>query len=73
MAVATSPEAEFISIGPLAERVGVSASQIRRLEDLGVIPRSARAVGLDRRFWRADQLPAISEAIASRRRLAAAS
>lgn len=72
MSIPAPADAGFMSIGLVAARVGVSASGIRRLEASSAIPKSERVAGLDRRFWRADQLPAIKEAIASRRGLPAA-
>jgi hypothetical protein len=58
---------ELLSIGAVAEIVGRSPARLRQLEERGDIPPALRVVGLDRRVYRREDLPAIKRAIANRR------
>jgi DNA-binding transcriptional MerR regulator len=53
------PASEFLSIGGVAELVGVSASALRKWEAQGKIPAPARLAGCDRRVYRITDLDAI--------------
>ncbi len=59
---------EYVGIGVLVDRLGLSRSRIRQLDEAGVIPSSRRLLPGDRRIWRADEVEAIRETLASRRR-----
>jgi len=59
-------EGRLVSIGTVAERLGVSASAIRGWEARGLIPRAIRIEGLDRRVYSTDDLEAIGKVARSR-------
>ncbi len=63
-------EDAFVGIGGLADRLGLSRTRIRQLEDAGAIPAGARLTPGRRRVWRADEVEAIWEAVEERRRSA---
>ncbi len=63
-------ETAFIGIGGLADRLGLSRTRVRQLEDAGAIPAGARLTPGRRRVWRADEVEAIREAVEERRRSA---
>ncbi len=57
---------QFLSIGGVAEALGVSRSGLRKLERLGVIPPAARLIGSDRRLYRLDDLEVIRATVNER-------
>lgn len=59
--------AEFLGVGGLAQRLGLSRTRVRQLEEAGVIPEGARLVPGDRRIWRVDDVDAIQERLNERR------
>jgi len=59
-------EERLVSIGTVADRLGVSASAIRGWEARGLIPRAIRVEGLDRRVYSADDLEAIGRVARTR-------
>ncbi len=59
--------AEFLGVGGLAQRLGLSRSRIRQLEEAGVIPEGARLIPGDRRIWRVGDIDAIRERLNERR------
>jgi DNA-binding transcriptional MerR regulator len=61
---------QFVSIGGLAARLGVSTSAIRKWECQGIIPAAARLEGSDRRVYSLADLEAIRERVEARRRQA---
>src|SRR5687768_157151 len=64
--VEQSRESEFLSVGAVAERLGLSASGIRKLEKAGVLPASQRLQD-GRRFWPAGDVDLMRTRIAERR------
>lgn len=62
---------EFLGIGAVADRLGLSRTRIRQLEVAGHIPVSRRLIPGDRRIWQADEVEAMRRTIKARRRGAA--
>jgi DNA-binding transcriptional MerR regulator len=61
-------ERGYLSVGAVAERLGLSASGVRKLEAQGVIPPSLRLEGTDRRrIWPAGDVDLMQVRIAERR------
>jgi len=58
---------EIISSGELARRCGISVSMVRKLEKLGLLEPATRVVGLDRRFFRGDDVSVVRELVDKRR------
>lgn len=61
-----SREGEFLSVGAVADRLGMSASGVRKLEKQGVLPVSRRLQD-GRRFWPAGDVDVMRIRIAERR------
>ena len=61
---------QFVSIGGLARRLGVSPSCVRKWEGQGLIPAAARLEGNDRRVYSVADLEVIRERVEARRRRA---
>ncbi len=62
-----NPTRRFVSIGRVAELVGLSPSRLRELEAAGVLPKAARLEGTDRRLYAVpEDLEAIRAALADR-------
>ncbi len=59
---------EFLGIGAVANRLGLSRTRIRQLEVAGEIPASRRLIPGDRRIWRADEVEAMRQTIEAQRR-----
>lgn len=59
---------EFLGIGAVAVRLGLSRTRVRQLEDAGVIPQSRRLIPGDRRIWESDEVEAMRRTIKGRRR-----
>ena len=59
-------DTEFLGIGAVADRLGLSRSRLRQLEEAGIIPASSRLVPGDRRVWRTDDIEPMREAIKAR-------
>ncbi len=57
---------QYLSIGGVAQALGVSPSGLRKLEKLGVIPPAARLVGSDRRLYRLGDVEMIRERVKER-------
>jgi len=58
---------ELFSTGGAAKELGVSMSQLRKLERLGVTAPAHRLAGSDRRVYDAQQMEALRRILASRR------
>lgn len=67
--VATVERMDLLSIGAAAQRLGISASLLRRMEDQGLVPPAMRLIGSDRRVYSATQVEEIRR-IREARRLA---
>ncbi len=63
----TDTQTEFLSIGGVADRMGVSRSAVRRWEEIGIIPPAARLTGSDRRVYRVVDLETIQTKVAEMR------
>src|SRR3712207_5710817 len=61
------PTGEYLGIGAVAERVGVSCSAIRKWERIGAIPAAARLAGSDRRVYRLADLAEIQRRVTEMR------
>lgn len=59
---------EFLGIGAVADRLGLSRTRIRQLEGAGAIPASRRLMPGDRRIWEAAEVEAMRRTIKERRR-----
>ena len=58
---------EVISTGELARRVGISVSMVRKLEQLGLLSPADRIVGLNRRYFRGDDVSVVRDLVNKRR------
>lgn len=58
---------EFLGIGAVADRLGLSRTRIRQLEVAGAIPASRRLIPGDRRIWEAGEVEAMRRTIKGRR------
>lgn len=57
----------FLGVGAVAERCGVSASTIRRLERAGIVPAPPRLAGSDRRIYRHEDVIRLERMLEQRR------
>lgn len=57
----------FVSVGGVAENLGVSTTMVLRYERDGLIPSGERIVGSRARIWPVEQVEAMKDAIAERR------
>lgn len=63
----TGTALELMSIGTVAERLGISTSGLRKMEFRGDIPAARRITGYDRRFYDAVDVEQIRRIIEERR------
>ncbi len=63
----SEPATKFVSVGALADALGVSRGWVRQLEASGVIPEASRMTPGDRRVWPADIVPVIQQRVEARR------
>ncbi len=57
----------FVSVGGVAENLGVSTTMVLRYERDGLIPHGERIGGSRARIWPVEQVAAMKSAIAERR------
>ncbi len=60
-------ERGHLSVGGVADRLGVSPSAVRKYERQGIIPPAERLEGNDRRIWPAGDVGVMQARIAERR------
>ncbi len=63
----SEPATEYLGIGDVAERLGVSPSGVRRWERIGWIPPATRVAGSGRRLYRPSDIQEIRERVEAER------